>query len=166
MEAGLAPERVTLGLEPMPYARALEAVVRPAFGADPARLAEVAGALARAAEAVPAELVPGVVFPSTRVEGLDEALVFVGVCPAGIDFPHATAPARLLFALVSPRDDPEEHLEHLSRVARLVATADDVDRLCRCASPATSTKTRRAPISPDPASKSYAWITWRGESVR
>jgi mannitol/fructose-specific phosphotransferase system IIA component (Ntr-type) len=151
VEAGLAPGRVTLGLEPMPYARALEAVVRPAFGADPARLAEVAGALARAAQEVPAELVPGVVFPSTRVEGLDEALVFAGVCPAGIDFPHATAPARLVFALVSPRDDPEEHLEHLSRVARLVATADDVDRLCRCESPAQLFEWFRAGAGADAA---------------
>ncbi|HEX2202253.1 MAG TPA: PTS sugar transporter subunit IIA [Longimicrobium sp.] len=132
--AGLVPERVTVRLPRVPYREALEALLRPEF--DGPRLREVAGGLAEAAGETPSQLVPGVVFPSVRIDGIDEPMVFAGACPEGIVFPHATEPAKLLFALVSPKDDPEEHLEHLAEVARRVAAAGDVDRLCRCSTPA------------------------------
>lgn len=132
--AGLVPARVTVRLPRVPYREALEALLRPEFG--PERLREVAAALAAAAEETPSQLVPGVVFPSVRVDGVDDPMVFAGACPEGIVFPHATEPARLLFALVSPKDDPGEHLEHLAEVARRVAAAGDVDRLCQCSTPA------------------------------
>jgi mannitol/fructose-specific phosphotransferase system IIA component (Ntr-type) len=66
------------------------------------------------------EILPGVVIPHAHVQGIPEPMLFLGISPQGVDFPNASAPARIIFILLSPPDDPEEHLRDLAEVVRLV----------------------------------------------
>jgi Kef-type K+ transport system membrane component KefB/mannitol/fructose-specific phosphotransferase system IIA component (Ntr-type) len=125
----LAASRVVLGLPALPYGEALGALLRTEFGADPARLAAVEEAVARSVAAFAPEVHPGVVVPHAAVPELRRTLVFLGVSREGIEFPGAARPARLVFLVLTPEERPQEHLDRLAEISRLVREPGMVRRL-------------------------------------
>lgn len=104
---------------------------------DLAQARDLTERLAAAETVASSEVAPGIVLPHTRVAGLRHAVLVLGVASAGIAFPHATAPVRLIFLLVSPLERPDEHLRHLARIARLAASREGLGRVVARAAPGT-----------------------------
>jgi nitrogen PTS system EIIA component len=72
----------------------------------------------------------GVAIPHARVDGLDQALLAVGLAPEGIQFDAVDAhPVRVFFVVVSPRKDPQQNLRCLAAVSSWVKVAGNVDAL-------------------------------------
>ena len=117
----LDPGRVVAGMPRLPFDGALERLLDTEYGQQPVQREVILNALVRALLEDSAELRPGVALPHTRVPGLRRPLLFLGVSRDGIDFPHSTQPARVIFLLVSPREQADEHLHALSAVATLCA---------------------------------------------
>jgi nucleotide-binding universal stress UspA family protein/mannitol/fructose-specific phosphotransferase system IIA component (Ntr-type) len=107
--------------------------------ADPEGARALTERLVTAEGIASSEVAPGIVLPHVRVAGVRRAVLAMGVAPAGIAFPHATAPVRLVFLLVSPLERPEEHLRQLARIARLAASRERLGALLGRAAPGTST---------------------------
>jgi Kef-type K+ transport system membrane component KefB/mannitol/fructose-specific phosphotransferase system IIA component (Ntr-type) len=120
LPSALAPENIVIGVPRMPYAEALEGILATAFDGDRKLLQTLTRSLVDFEEEFTTELQPGVVMPHLRVPGLARAMVFLGISQEGIDFPHAGAPAHLVFIVLTPEHPPEEHLRHLAEVARLL----------------------------------------------
>jgi Kef-type K+ transport system membrane component KefB len=66
------------------------------------------------------EIAPGAVVVHARLDFLRAPQLFIGRSP-GAAFPGIERPARLVVLLLSPTDQPEEHLAVLADVARLVS---------------------------------------------
>jgi Kef-type K+ transport system membrane component KefB/mannitol/fructose-specific phosphotransferase system IIA component (Ntr-type)/nucleotide-binding universal stress UspA family protein len=116
----LAPERVVFDLPRGPFEQALDALLRTSLTDDLHRLRQISSALAASEREFSNEIIPGVVVPHAQVHGLPEPMLFLGISPDGIEFPNATRPARIVFILLSPPDEPEQHLRDLAEVVRLV----------------------------------------------
>jgi nitrogen PTS system EIIA component len=72
----------------------------------------------------------GVAIPHCRVEGIDGAVLAVGVAPAGIEVNAADGrPARLFFVIVSPKSDPRQNLRFLQAVSRWVREPGNVEEI-------------------------------------
>jgi mannitol/fructose-specific phosphotransferase system IIA component (Ntr-type) len=127
---GLRPERVTFDLPRMPYETALRQILS-GFGSDAWRLEEIIRTLVRCEEEFSTEVRPGVVVPHARVTGLEEPILYLGVSPEGVEFPNAREPVHLIFVLLSPSDQPQEHLRSLAEIARLVSQDESVQELLR-----------------------------------
>jgi mannitol/fructose-specific phosphotransferase system IIA component (Ntr-type) len=125
----LTPERVVLDLPRVPFEQALDTLLRTGFADDPRRLQQISQILGDSERAFSNEILPGVVVPHAQVQGLEEAMLFLGTSEAGIDFPNATAPARLIFVLLNPPEEPEAHLRDLAEVVRLVGNHARVQAL-------------------------------------
>ena len=62
----------------------------------------------------------GVALPHARIDGLKELLVLVGISMAGIDFDAPDGkPAKVIFLILSPLNDPSAQLDITSEIARL-----------------------------------------------
>lgn len=97
-------------------------------------ISELAGTLASAAGLPPNALIDaviarerimatgigeGIAVPQARLAGLSEPLVAVGLSPAGIDFDAPDGlPAKLIFLILTPKQDNGAHLEILADIAR------------------------------------------------
>jgi Kef-type K+ transport system membrane component KefB/mannitol/fructose-specific phosphotransferase system IIA component (Ntr-type) len=127
--------RVVLNLPPLPFEEAVDRILPSEFAQDDPRLLEIRESLVRNANEAPTEVVPGVVFQSTPVEGLADPMMFLATSTEGIGLPQVSQPARLLFLLLAPADHPQEHLQHLAAVAHAVSSAERVQNLCQCNSP-------------------------------
>ena len=103
----------------MAFDRALERLLDTEFAEHPVTRELVLSSLVRSTLADSFELKPGIALPHVRVEGVGQPMLFLGISREGIDFPHSTKPARLIFLLVSPVESPDDHLRALSAVARL-----------------------------------------------
>ena len=55
--------------------------------------------------------------------------MFLGTSPQGVEFPHSTSPAHLVFCLLSPMDRRYDHLRILTEVARMIRQSDDLESL-------------------------------------
>lgn len=130
----LNAERVRFGLPSMRFEEAVGSILATHFSRDSDQLEEIRDGLIRNEAGYSTELVPGVVFPSTRAAGLHEPLMFLGISAEGIDVPNAKHPAHLLFLLVSPADQPNEHLHHLATIAAVVNDPENVRVLSACRS--------------------------------
>jgi Kef-type K+ transport system membrane component KefB len=75
------------------------------------------------------EIAPGAVVVHARLDFLKAPQLFIGRSPGGTTFPGIEQPARLIVLLLSPTDQPEEHLAVLADVARLVSDPARVARL-------------------------------------
>jgi mannitol/fructose-specific phosphotransferase system IIA component (Ntr-type) len=130
MPRGLVPGRVVTDLPRMPFEQAMTRLLAEEFGADrPAHLRAITRTLVRAEEEFSTEVRPGVVVPHTRVEGLEETVLFLGISPEGIEFPRARQPAHLIFVLLSPLGRPQEHLRSLAEIAQLVSSEERLREL-------------------------------------
>jgi Kef-type K+ transport system membrane component KefB/nucleotide-binding universal stress UspA family protein len=130
---------------------ALDALLECEYGRDPARRREILRLLLHSARGAALEVRPGVAVAHARLEFLDAPQVYVGRSAQGVTFPNIGQPTRLVFLLLSPTDDPGEHLAVLADVARLVA---DQERLAALQSAAsvetmvTALRVREGPGGP------------------
>ena len=129
LPAGLAPERIVVDLPHRGFREILETLLATEFGGEPGRLRELAARLAEQENAFTTELLPGVVAPHLRVPGLPESMSFLGISREGVHFPHATGDAHLVFVVLTAEEPPQEHLEQLTAVARLVNDPERVRAL-------------------------------------
>ncbi len=75
---------------------------------------------------------PGVAIPHCKVEGLDEVVISVGVCPEGAEFGgEDDDPVRLFFTLISPADNPAAHLQSLALISRWIQANSHVESLLK-----------------------------------
>lgn len=130
----LPPERILRDIPPQPFADVIRAVLGTAFGHSPQRLEQVAELLIRhertvPGEVVPGEVVPGVVLLHGHLRDLSTSMMCLGISPEGVEFPGVSAPARLVFILLSPVEQPEQHLGHLAAIARWVSNPSNVRTL-------------------------------------
>jgi Kef-type K+ transport system membrane component KefB/mannitol/fructose-specific phosphotransferase system IIA component (Ntr-type)/nucleotide-binding universal stress UspA family protein len=133
--AGLLPGHVLLNLSRRPYPEVIRTLLATAFPSGSPGIGRIARELERRERDTTTEIVPGVVVPHARVDGLAEPMMFVGTCPEGILFPGAEAPARLIFLLLTPGDRPDEHLHALAKIARLVSDPERVREMVKSRSP-------------------------------
>jgi mannitol/fructose-specific phosphotransferase system IIA component (Ntr-type) len=117
----LAPENVVVGVPATDHSQAITTILGSAFNGDRQRLHELTARLVRHEEEFTTEIQPGVVVPHVRVADLPKSMIFLGISPDGVRFPHAEAPAHLIFVVLTPEDPPQEHLRQLADVARMVS---------------------------------------------
>lgn len=127
----LATHRVVADMPRLPFDRALELLLASEPGLPPTTRENVLSSLTRSALEDSFELKPTVALPHVRVDGVGRPLLFLALSRDGIDFPHSTEPARLIFLLVSPAESPDEHLRALSAVARLCSDQHRLEELQR-----------------------------------
>lgn len=81
----------------------------------------------------------GLAVPHVRLEGLEKAAVQVGIAgPEGIDFQALdNAPVYLVILVLSPKANPQEHLQVLSEISQKLAGKLDevVENLRKATSP-------------------------------
>ena len=125
----LEPERIVFDLPGGEYREALKAVLASHCGDDQVRLSMMVERLAASEEEFSSEIRTGVALPHALVPELDEPIMFLGVSPKGVRFPRIADPVHLVFVLLSPLERRQEHLRLLTRMARLLRSADDLDEL-------------------------------------
>lgn len=113
---------------------ALDALLTREYAADPGRRRDVLRLLLHSARGAALQLTSGVVIAHARLGFLDEPQLFLGRSAAGIAFPGVAEPARLVFLLLSPADEPAAHLAVLADVARLVGDRRLVERMLEAGS--------------------------------
>ncbi|MEM0964441.1 MAG: universal stress protein, partial [Bacteroidota bacterium] len=127
---------IVLGMEPMTPEDMLRELLRSGFPDHPGIANTLASRISANAYEAP-EVMPGVVFYHAHVAEVDIAQVFVGVCPAGVPFPHTSQPAQVLLVLLAPTDlRSEDFLRQLAVTAQLVRSDATVDALLAAATPA------------------------------
>jgi mannitol/fructose-specific phosphotransferase system IIA component (Ntr-type) len=127
---GLSPERMVFDLPSMPFEMAIRTLLASGLkGGDTRRLDEIVTALAAGEMGFSSEVRPGVFVPHARVSGIEEPILFLGTSTEGIDFPRGREPARLILILLSPTDQPREHLRSLAEIAGLVSHEESLQEL-------------------------------------
>jgi Kef-type K+ transport system membrane component KefB/mannitol/fructose-specific phosphotransferase system IIA component (Ntr-type)/nucleotide-binding universal stress UspA family protein len=129
MPVALAPENVVVGIPRIDFRRAISILLGTAFKGDRKRLRQLTVRLVQHEEEFTTEIQTGVVVPHLRVRDLAKSMIFLGISPDGIEFPHAEAPAHLVFIVLTPEEPPQEHLRQLAEVARLVSDPSRVATL-------------------------------------
>jgi PTS system nitrogen regulatory IIA component len=72
----------------------------------------------------------GVAIPHCKMGNLDQVLMAIGICRRGVDFAaDDQQPVRLLFLVVSPEDEPAEHLRSLSAISKWVKSRRRVEEI-------------------------------------
>jgi mannitol/fructose-specific phosphotransferase system IIA component (Ntr-type) len=127
----LSPQRVVTDMARLPFDRALEQLLACEPDLSLSTRESILSALTRTALEDSFELKPSVALPHVRVEGVGQPMLFLALSPEGIDFPHSSKPARVIFLLVSPVESPDEHLRALSGVAQLCSEDLRIEELQR-----------------------------------
>lgn len=125
----LGPDRVFFDLPGGRHREALRTLLEPRFGDRPELLDEVCRRLGESEAEFSSEIRRGVALPHALVEELEEPLLFLGLSQEGVDLPNASEPVRAVFVLLGPQDRRFDHLRLLTRIARTVRQAEDVDGL-------------------------------------
>jgi mannitol/fructose-specific phosphotransferase system IIA component (Ntr-type) len=86
-------------------------------------------------KSIPTTLGHGVALPHMKVDGISESTCAVGIIRKGVSLGDDPEPIRLVFMLVSPRNEPEMHLAVLGEIARLCADQEVREMLFDCSSP-------------------------------
>ena len=123
---GVAPDRIVRIDEPA-FAEAVAKLLEGVF--EPEERREIARAVVREEERFSSEIRAGVALAHVRREGLHRPVLLLGVSPSGVALPRGSAPVHLLFLLVSPAEEPDEHLRSLAALARLVSEPGRVDEI-------------------------------------
>lgn len=72
----------------------------------------------------------GIAIPHAAVEGVEDIVAVLGICPEGIAFDSIDQqPARILVGLVIPRHKKLMHIKTLAEIARLLSRAEVRQRL-------------------------------------
>jgi Kef-type K+ transport system membrane component KefB len=125
----IRPDQVVLDLPRMPLAEALEQLVGRALNGDASLRARSLELLIQQELETSSEVVPGVVAPNARIPGLAEPVLTVGISAEGIELPGSTTPAHLIFLLLSPAADPQQHMRRLAEIARVARNGERMAEL-------------------------------------
>ncbi|TVR50928.1 MAG: cation:proton antiporter [Gemmatimonadales bacterium] len=128
LPTGLTPKRIVLDVPGGDYRGALREILSSHFP-DGADLSSTVDRLAASEEEFSSEIREGVALPHALVPGLESPLMFLGVSPEGIRFPNAPSPARVVVVLLGPAEKRFDHLRLLTRVARDLRSAPDLEPL-------------------------------------
>lgn len=74
----------------------------------------------------------GVAFPHIRIDGLKHPLVSLGITPYGIEDVPFENPVKLVFLILSPKEDPNLQLRILGMVSRLARNENFVEQMIQC----------------------------------
>ncbi len=129
LPSALDPERVVLDVRGGNYREALRQILASHFQDEPDQVEAILARLSSSEEEFSSEVRDGVALPHALVPGLDGPLKFLGVSPEGIQFPHTGKPVHLVLILLGPHDRRAEHLRRLTRMAKLLRQAEDLDQL-------------------------------------
>lgn len=81
----------------------------------------------------------GIAIPHSKIPGLRQGIVAVGMVHGGVDFGAADGqPVRLFFLVLSPSGAPAEHLQVLATISRWIkadGTAGNADRILELRDP-------------------------------
>jgi Kef-type K+ transport system membrane component KefB/nucleotide-binding universal stress UspA family protein len=134
MPRSLSPARTVFDIPSEPFHKVLNTLLATEFASAPLRLRRIEGALIESITTFAAEVRPGVIVPHVRIPDLLHSITFLGVSPAGVIFPHASSPSHLIFLVLSPSDQPSEHLTQLAEIAHFVSTPGRYESLCKAES--------------------------------
>jgi mannitol/fructose-specific phosphotransferase system IIA component (Ntr-type) len=129
MPRSLTRTRIVADLPGRSAHTALDALLQRQFPKDAGRRRDVLRTLLHSHRGATLELTPGVVVAHARVEFLRAPQLYLGRAASGIPFPAIVHPVSLVFLLLSPTDQPGEHLAVLAEVARLMASSERVEAL-------------------------------------
>ncbi|CAN5614408.1 cation:proton antiporter [soil metagenome] len=120
----LSSDRIVLHLQSTSYREAIRELLETSPESLPMSLDLVEQAVVRSLDAFAPEIQPGVMVPQIRLPDMRTSQVFLGTSRQGIVFPGASARTRLIFLILTPEDQPQDNLNRLSEIARLVGSAE------------------------------------------
>jgi Kef-type K+ transport system membrane component KefB/mannitol/fructose-specific phosphotransferase system IIA component (Ntr-type)/nucleotide-binding universal stress UspA family protein len=129
LPASLARVRIVSELPGRSADAALEALLECHYPKDPRRRRDILGALLNSQRSGVLELAPGVAVAHARLDFVRSPVLFLGRSGGGIPLPGIDRPGHLLFLLLSPTDQPDEHLAALADIARLIASPERAEAL-------------------------------------
>jgi mannitol/fructose-specific phosphotransferase system IIA component (Ntr-type) len=119
LSAALDPGRVIVWTEPITREEILRDVVKAAHQAEPALDPQEALGMLQAREALGSMFLnEGVALPHVRIPNLRRSLAVLGLVHGGVIDVTTERPIELVFGLLSPEDQPTEHLKLLAAAAR------------------------------------------------
>ena len=135
-QVDLPTEHIVLDLQPAEPETLLRRLFYDGFPEHPGMAARLAKRVASEHTEDAPEVMPGVVFYHAHVAEVEAPMTFVGVCRRGAALPDTGSPARVVLALLAPREmAPEAYLRHLAVVAQMVRTEETVEALMGAGSP-------------------------------
>jgi len=117
--SSLSPSRILFNVPPQPFTAVLNDLLETEFGSDRESLRALSHEVLNS-EGLTWQMLPGVAVPHARVREVSSPILFLGISPEGIAVPDTDEPARLVFLLLSPADDPDALLRELADIAVLV----------------------------------------------
>lgn len=116
------PELVFLGLEAQHAEEALTAVARDLSAVAGLDSSQVESALIEREKLGSTSVGNGFAIPHCKLGNLEEIVVALARFDAGVDFCDTKNhdPVRVFFVVLSPPDQPAEHLQVLSQIARIL----------------------------------------------
>ncbi len=120
------PELVFLGLEAKNTDEAVAVVSRELAAAADLDASLVDEALIERERLGSTSVGSGFAIPHCKLSNLDEIVVALARFEAGVDFSVTKdkQPVRFFFVVLSPPDQPAEHLQVLSQIARILKSSD------------------------------------------
>jgi two-component system, OmpR family, sensor histidine kinase KdpD len=119
LSSALGPSRTLVWTEPVTREEILRDIVRAAHNAEPTLDAPAAMSLLQAREAQGSMFLnEGVALPHVRIPQLRRSLAVFGLVHGGVIDVTTEHPIELVFGLLSPEDQPNEHLMLLAAAAR------------------------------------------------
>jgi Kef-type K+ transport system membrane component KefB/mannitol/fructose-specific phosphotransferase system IIA component (Ntr-type) len=103
---------------------ALDALLERQYPHDRGRRRDILRVLLHGRRIAALEIAPDVAVVHARFDFLEQPQVFLGRSAEGVALPGIAKPARIVFLLLSPVDQPGEHLAALAAVARIVGSAE------------------------------------------
>ncbi|MEX0980373.1 MAG: cation:proton antiporter [Gemmatimonadota bacterium] len=142
----LRRDRVLFDLEATTHLRAIEQMIRRTLDFDEPRIQRAVERFRDAPEKI-VEILRGVVVLHERTSDVREPVLVLAISEAGVAWSDGEAPAHLLFLLVTPPDQPAEHLRHLAQIVRFVGDPERAELLAR----SRSMEELRHPAAVEPA---------------
>ena len=129
LPAALARSRLAAELPGRSAHSALDALLERQYPLDVGRRRDILRVLLHSPRGAALEIRPGVLVVHARMDFLKEPQLYVGRSVQGVAVPGVERPAHLVFLLLSPTDQPAEHLAALADIARLMSDSGRVERL-------------------------------------
>jgi mannitol/fructose-specific phosphotransferase system IIA component (Ntr-type) len=122
----IQPDLVFLGLEAEDAESAIDVMARELSAASRLDAVMVKSALIERERLGSTSVGNGFAIPHCKLQDLGEIVVALARFDEGVDFGDANkhAAARFFFLVLSPPDQPAEHLQVLSQIARILKNAD------------------------------------------
>ena len=122
----IQPDLVFLGLEAEDAESAIDVMARELSAASRLDAVMVKSALIERERLGSTSVGNGFAIPHCKLQDLGEIVVALARFDEGVDFGDANrhAAARFFFLVLSPPDQPAEHLQVLSQIARVLKNAD------------------------------------------